>query len=338
MNVNELRAKSKEVIGPICKACPICDGRACSNKIPGPGAKGRGKVAIENYEAWQNIKVKLDTICENKDIDTSFELFGKEFKYPIFIGPVGAIAQHYSDYYNDDSYPAVVVEGAKKAGICAFTGDGLRKEIVENATKHIKENDGIGIPTIKPWDKNTCFEKLDLANDSGAFAIAMDIDAAGLPFLQNQNPPAGRKSVEELKEIIDYCKVPFIIKGIMSLSGAKKAVEAGASAIVVSNHGGRVLDGCRATAEVLPEIAKDYKGKIKILVDGGIRSGVDIFKALALGADGVIIARPYVNAVFGDGINGVNILTESLGSELKNTMMMCGVSSLKEISKDNIYM
>lgn len=337
MNVEELRRKSKDVIGPYCKACPICDGRACSNKIPGPGAKGKGKVAIENYEAWQDIYVKLDTICENRQIDTSIMLFGKTFKYPIFCGPVGAIAQHYSDYYNDDTYNATIIKGAREAGICAFTGDGLRKEIVENATKHIKENDGIGIPTIKPWDKKTCFEKLDLAKKSNAFAIAMDIDAAGLPFLQGQNPPAGRKSVEELKEIIDYCKAPFIIKGIMSVNGAKKAIEAGASGIVVSNHGGRVLDGCMPSAKILPEIVQACKGKVKIFVDGGIRSGVDVFKALALGADAVIIARPYVNAVFGDGEQGVKILTESLGQELENTMMMCGVSSLKEINKEHIY-
>ena len=90
-----------------------------------------------------------------------------------------------------------------------------------HATHYIKENNGIGVPTIKPWDKDTCFKKLDLANESNAFAIAMDIDAARLPFLQGRIPPAGRKSVEELKEIIDYAHVPFIVKGIMSVEGAR---------------------------------------------------------------------------------------------------------------------
>ena len=75
----------------------------------------------------------------------------------------------------------------------------------------------------------------------------MDIDAGGLPFLKNQNPPAGVKTVDELKEIINYAKKPFIIKGIMSLASAKKAYEAGASAIVISNHGGRVLDSSLST-------------------------------------------------------------------------------------------
>ena len=70
MDLKEIRTLSKDKIGPYCKACPVCDGRACSNKIPGPGAKGKGKVAIENYEAWQKIKLKMDTIAENKEIDT----------------------------------------------------------------------------------------------------------------------------------------------------------------------------------------------------------------------------------------------------------------------------
>ena len=206
-----------------------------------------------------------------------------------------------------------------------------------HATHYIKENNGIGVPTIKPWDKDTCFKKLDLANESNAFAIAMDIDAAGLPFLQGRIPPAGRKSVAELKKIIDYAKVPFIVKGIMSVEGAQKAINAGAQGIVVSNHGGRVLDGTPATASVLEEIADQFKGQVKIIVDGGIRSGLDVFKALALGADAVIIARPFVNMIYGNGEQGVEAYVQQLGQELENTMMMTGVSSLKEISKKNIY-
>ena len=337
MNVNEIREKSRSVIGPYCKSCPVCNGKACSNKIPGPGSKGTGTVAIKNYEAWQKIEVKMDTLAENKEIDTTFEMFGKTFKYPIFAGPVGAVSQHYSDLYNDNTFNEIYVRACAKSGIAAFTGDGLNEEIMMHATHYIKENNGIGVPTIKPWDKETCFKKLELAKASKAFAIAMDVDAAGLPFLQGRIPPAGRKSVAELKEIIDYAKVPFIVKGIMSVEGAKKAVDAGAKAIVVSNHGGRVLDGTPATATVLEEIADQFKGQVKIIVDGGIRSGLDVFKAIALGADAVIIARPFVNMIYGNGEQGVEAYVQQLVQELENTMMMTGVSSLKEISKKNIY-
>lgn len=338
MNVNEIREKSRTVMGPYCKSCPVCNGKACANHIPGPGAKGTGTVAVRNYEAWQNIYLKMDTIAENKEMDTSFKLFGKTFKYPIFAGPVGAVAQHYSDVYNDNTFNEIYVRGCAKSGIAAFTGDGLNEEIMIQATKYIQANNGIGIPTIKPWDKETCFNKLKLAKEANAFAIAMDVDAAGLPFLQGRIPPAGRKSVAELKEIIEEANVPFIVKGIMSVEGARKAVEAGAKGIVVSNHGGRVLDGCPATAIVLPEIAKEFKGQVKIFVDGGIRSGIDVYKALALGADAVIIARPFVNMVYGAQEVGIEALVQQLGNELENAMMMTGVSSLEEISSDNVYL
>lgn len=149
-------------------------------------------------------------------------------------------------------------------------------------------------------------------------------------------PPAGSKSVSELAEIAKMAGVPFIVKGVMTAKGALKAHEAGAQAIIVSNHGGRVLDQCPATAEVLPEIAAAVGGKMKIIVDGGIRSGVDIFKALALGADAVVIARPFVTAVFGGGKEGVKVYIEKLAAELQDTMAMCGAANLEEITADMI--
>ena len=116
-----------------------------------------------------------------------------------------------------------------------------------------------------------------------------------------------------------------------------KAKEAGAAAIVVSNHGGRVLDQCPATAEVLPEIAAALKGTgVKVLVDGGIRTGVDVFKALALGADGVLICRPFVTAVYGGGAEGVKCYIDKLAGELADTMQMCGAHSIEEITPDMV--
>ncbi|MDZ5010898.1 alpha-hydroxy-acid oxidizing protein, partial [Clostridium perfringens] len=122
---------------------------------------------------------------------------------------------------------------------------------------------------------------------------------------RNMNPPAVSKSVDELKEIIELSKLPFIVKGIMTVKGALKAKEAGAAAIVVSNHGGRVQDQCPATAEVLANIVDAVGGSMRIFVDGGIRSGVDVFKALALGADGVLICRTFVTALYGGAEEGV---------------------------------
>ena len=241
---------------------------------------------------------------------------------------------HYGDCLNDVSYNDILVSSCAEFGIAAFTGDGVDSNVMLAATKAIKKADGFGIPTVKPWNIEIIREKLELVKESGAFAVAMDIDAAGLPFLKNLNPPAGSKSVEELREIVDAAGLPFIVKGIMTVKGALKAKEAGASAIVVSNHGGRVLDQCPATAEVLEEIADAVDGSMKILVDGGIRSGTDVFKALALGADAVIIARPFVTAVYGGGREGVESYIQKISGELADTMAMCGVASLEEIKRD----
>lgn len=336
MTYEEVLKHAKTCMGEHCKACPVCNGKACGNKMPGPGAKGSGTVAIRNYDKWQELCVNMDTICENKPVDTTLNIFGESFKYPIFAAPIGAMKLHYGDKYDDLEYNDILVSACADAGIAAFTGDGTNPAVMVAATKAIKGKGGKGIPTVKPWDMNTLREKLSMIQDSGSFAVAMDIDAAGLPFLKNLTPPAGSKSVEELQEIVREAKVPFILKGIMTVKGALKAKEAGAAAIVVSNHGGRVLDQCPATAEVLADIVDAVGKDMKIFVDGGIRSGVDIFKALALGADAVLIGRPYVTAVYGGAGEGVAAYTEKLASELKDTMAMCGAHSLEDISRDMV--
>ncbi|MDO4265842.1 MAG: alpha-hydroxy-acid oxidizing protein [Eubacteriales bacterium] len=342
MNYSEVLEHARTCSGPYCKACPVCNGKACKNTMPGPGAKGVGDCAIRNYEKWQEIRVNMDTLTENRPVDTSISLFGKTFRYPVFAGPVGAVKLHYGEKYTDVEYNDILVPACRNAGIAAFTGDGTDYHVMEAATAAIGRNDGFGIPTVKPWNKETVDQKLALIRASHAFAVAMDIDAAGLPFLKNLDPPAGRKSVAELKEIIDSFRennIPFIVKGVMTVRGAMKAVEAGASGIIVSNHGGRVQDQCPATAEVLCEIADAVKAaspETKILVDGGLRTGVDIFKALAMGADAVVVARPYVTAVYGGQAEGVSCLTEKLGTELADTMSMCGASALSEITRDMV--
>ena len=338
MNYSDVLANARECIGKYCKACPVCNGVACKNQIPGPGAKGVGDTAIRNYNKWADIRVNMDTLCENGTPDTHVELFGRSFKYPFFAGPVGAVNLHYSDVYTDMTYNDVLVRACAESGIAAFTGDGTNPAVIEAAAEALKKNHGCGVPTVKPWNMALVEEKMALVKAADPIAIAMDIDAAGLPFLKNLTPPAGSKTVDELKEIVKLMNgKPFILKGIMTVNGAKKALEAGASGIVVSNHGGRVLDQCPATAEVLEDIVKAVDGKAKIIVDGGIRSGVDVFKALAMGADAVLIARPFVTAVYGGAGEGVQAYIDKIGAELSDTMTMCGAANLKEITRDMVW-
>ena len=198
MTYPEVLANARECIGKYCKACPVCNGVACKNQIPGPGAKGVGDTAIRNYNKWAEIRVNMDTLCEGGTPDTHIELFGKSFKYPFFAGPVGAVNLHYSEAYTDMTYNDVLVRACAENGIAAFTGDGTNPTVMEMATKAIGAANGCGVPTIKPWNIDTVKAKMEQAKASGCFAVAMDVDAAGLPFLKNMTPPAGSKSVAEL--------------------------------------------------------------------------------------------------------------------------------------------
>ena len=338
MTYQEVLAAAKTEVGPYCKACPVCNGRACGNTMPGPGCKYPGPTASRNYDKWQEICVNMDTLCPNEDPDISLELFGHRFAAPIFVAPLGALPLHYGDKYNDQQYNSILVKAAADYGIMALTGDGVDPEVMKSSVVDMVKVGGIGCPTIKPWNKEFVFEKLDIVNANKLFAVAMDVDGAGLPFLKAMNPNAGSKSVSEMKEIIDHAEMPFIIKGIMTPNGARKAVEAGAAAIVVSNHGGRVQGGVPSTAEVLPSIVEAVKGQITILVDGGIRSGVDVFRALALGADGVLIGRPVLTAIYGAGAEGFKVYMDKIVGELKSTMTMCGAATLKEITRDKVWL
>ena len=337
MTYDEVLKSARGNMGPYCKVCPVCNGAACKNQMPGPGAKGVGDNAVRNYQKWQEIRVNMDTIHENKPIDTSVELFGRTFKYPFFAGPVGAMTLHYGEKYDDLAYNNLLVDACAKGGIAAFTGDGTNAKVMEGATAAIKAAGGFGIPTVKPWNLETIREKMELVKASGSFAVAMDIDGAGLPFLKNLTPPAGSKTVDELRDVAEMAGVPFIIKGIMTRRGALKAKDAGAAAIVVSNHGGRVLDQCPATAEVLEDIVEAVGGRMKILVDGGLRSGVDVFKALAMGTDGVLLGRPFVTAVYGGAAEGVQCYIDKIGGELEDTMRMCGANTISDITRDMIF-
>ena len=336
MTYQEVLEQARTCMGK-CRACPVCNGLACQNTIPGPGAKGLGTGAIRSYQKWQELCVNMDTICENSDTDTTYDFFGQKLVIPVMAGPVGAVTLHYGDKFDDLRYNNVLVDGCAKAGILAFTGDGTNPAVMEGAADALKAHNGCGVPTVKPWTLDTIRQKIDLVKAADPCAIAMDIDAAGLPFLKGLTPPAGSKTVDQLKEIAAMAGKPFILKGIMTVSGAKKALEAGAAGIVVSNHGGRVLDQCPATAEVLPAIADAVGGKMKVFVDGGIRSGMDVFKALALGADAVLIARPFATMVYGGGEEGIQAYVSKLQAELADTMAMCGAHTLADINRSMLF-
>lgn len=335
MNI-ELRKMAKDKIGTYCKVCPICNGLACRGLIPGPGGKGTGEVFVRNYNDLRQFGLNMDTLSDVKEVDLSMDWFGNTLSAPIFAGPIGAVKLHYSDLYNDYTFSKALLQGCHEENTLAFTGDGVDDAVFLQTAEAIKDLKGQGIPTIKPWAEERILEKIKIAESANVKVIAMDIDAAGLPILSNTGKGVSPKSEETLKAIIESTHLKVILKGIMTVDGAIKALNAGASGIVVSNHGGRVLDDTPSTISVLEEIVEAVNGRMKILIDGGFRSGNDVFKALALGADGVIIARPFVTAVYAEDRVGVTKLMSQYKAELRSALLMTGCSNLSEIGKKHI--
>lgn len=229
-----------------------------------------------------------------------------------------------------------VAKGAKAAGSVMWVGignDTELKSIIETGAKTIK--------IIKPYkDNNLIFDKIAQAEKDGAFAIGMDIIFSFGGKIDDSLLRAdlmGPKTLSEIKSFVQATKLPFILKGILSEQDAEKALEAGAAAIVVSSHGGSVLDYAVPPLKILPRIAKVIGGKFPILVDSGITRGTDVFKALALGANGVLIGRSVMAVLAADSAEGVEKIINCTNEELKCTMSLTGSPKVQEIDPKLIW-
>jgi isopentenyl diphosphate isomerase/L-lactate dehydrogenase-like FMN-dependent dehydrogenase len=320
-----------------CRVCPSCNGVACAGEVPGMGGKGTGEAFKANYESLNSYKLNMRVIHDAKDPDTSIEIFGKKMDIPVFAAPVSGTTLNMGGKFTEEEYISWVIGGCLDAGIYPMVGDTAVDSFLITNLEQLGKFRGEGIVFIKPWENANVIKKIKMAEEAGAFAVGMDIDACGLITLALHGKPVMPKTVEEIREIVKSTKLPFILKGIMTPDEAELAVEAGVDAIVVSNHGGRVLDQTPGVAEVLPEIAERVKGKITILADGGIRSGVDVLKMIGLGADAVLIGRPFVTASFGGQREGVKTYVESLKAELKSAMVLTGCKDIKSVDKRIIY-
>ncbi|CAD5178753.1 glycolate oxidase 1 [Musa acuminata AAA Group] len=182
--------------------------------------------------------------------------------------------------------------------------------------------------TLPPFLTLKNFEDLDLGkmertNDSGlASYVASQVDRS--------------LSWKDVKWLQTITSLPIIVKGVMTAEDTRLAIQAGVAGIVVSNHGARQLDYVPATINCLEEVVKAARGQVPVFLDGGIRRGTDVFKALALGASGVFIGRPVVFALAADGEAGVRKVLQMLRDELELTMALSGCTSLKEITRNHI--
>lgn len=340
---------ARKVLNPSCRVCRICNGKACAGRYTNSlefGAKGNNEGFIHACEALRDIRIELDVIHDDYEPDTSLELFGRTFDLPVFASPIAKILTDYefdSPFFNNnDAYADALIKGCYEAGGMAWLGDNKAEGYFSGQIAPVKEVNGVGVPTIKPWaDRDEFWKRVEWCQEAGAMAIATDLDAIGLGYQYSGKPGAKREGVcarnmEELKEIVNAVDVPVVVKGIMSVKAAAKAAESGAYGILISNHGGNVVENSLAPCDVVADIRKELGDSIRIFADGGVRSGEDVFKMLALGADAVGIGRPYVVAVYGGAKDGAAVYTHKIYWELKNIMRLTDCRSLKDITIDKL--
>lgn len=328
--------QAKSLMEGFCKVCPVCNGKACAGEVPGMGGTGSGTSFVANIEALSAVRLKMRVLHCTSLPTTATELLGMKLSMPIMAAPIGGVSFNMSKKMSEEDYVEAIINGCCAEGTVGCTGDGVPSYIHQTAFEAIKKASGHGIPFIKPWDDQMFFDKIDAAQKAGTQVIGIDIDAIGLGTVNLMGASIPLRGPAEMEKLLAKIPLKVILKGIMDAEEAETAVAIGADAIVVSNHGGRVLDGTKGTAEVLPDIAARIKGRVPILVDGGIRSGSDVLKMLALGADAVLIGRPLGISVFCDQENGVREYLQGIHKQLVQSMLLTGCKDIKSINKSVI--
>jgi isopentenyl diphosphate isomerase/L-lactate dehydrogenase-like FMN-dependent dehydrogenase len=294
------------------------------------GGQGSGSSFFNNISALEKVRLNLRVLHHVRSPKLESHFLGLKLALPVMAAPIGGVNFNMYKEGVETDYTDAVTQGCLEAGTVAGLGDGAAPQITPASYAALGKVKGQGVLYFKPWDNATVLEKVARLKSLNVPMVGMDVDAAGLVTLALMGKPVSPKPAEDLRAIISALDVPFIVKGIMTPDEARLALEAGAGAVVVSNHGGRVLDHTPGTAEVLPAIAAAVKGRLKILVDGGVRSGVDVLKMLALGADAVLIGRPLGIAAIGGGRAGVSKYLQKIKDELTSAMIMTGCAGVEE--------
>lgn len=339
MNVHEIRNQARDRVKSQCRVCPVCDGRACAGEVPGMGGIGSGASFRNNVAALVSWRLNMRVLHDANSPETVLTLWDRALSLPVLAAPVGAVGRNLGSGMADEEYVGHLIDGCVAAGTLASTGDVPDIAMFRRFMAQVAGRGASVVPFIKPWGKDAVTARMDIAREAGCDICGMDVDAAGLTILRTLAAPVSVKSPRELAEIIECAHqrgMKFIVKGIMTVDDAEAAADAGADALVVSNHGGRVLDCTPGTAEVLPEIAEAAGDRITVMVDGGIRTGADVLKVLALGAKAALVCRPVAVMLHGDEEQGVPAYFANLREELAQAMRLTGCKNLASINGDVI--
>jgi isopentenyl diphosphate isomerase/L-lactate dehydrogenase-like FMN-dependent dehydrogenase len=310
---------------------------ACAGEFPGIGGADSGSSFINNYKVLAALRLRMRVLHDAVDPETAVTLFGRKLAMPILGAAVAGAKMNFNGVLEEEELAEAFIVGAKEAKTVAMTGDGPDPRLYPTGLRVIQAHDGWGIPVIKPREQAEIIARIRDAEKAGSFAVGIDVDAAGILPMRAVGQPVQPKTEAQLRELVRSTDLPIILKGIMCVEDALVARDAGAAAIVVSNHGGRVLDHTPGTAEVLPRIADAVRSDMVVLADGGVRRGGDVLKMLALGAHAVLVGRPLAIGAVGAGSEGVRFTLEKMQKELKAAMIFTGCAEIGGIDGDVIW-
>jgi 4-hydroxymandelate oxidase len=229
----------------------------------------------------------------------------------------------------------VMARGIKRAGLAMWLGVGSSDEL-----QAVIDTGVATVKVVKPYrDMVHLMKEVEDAVARGVISVGTDITYFFGGKVEERlimEKVTGPRTLAELKQIISTVKIPFVIKGVLSTVDAVKAKEAGAKAIVVSNHGGRSVDHAVPPLKILPEIRKAVGKDMILLVDGSIQRGADVLKALALGADFAQVGMVFMVALAAAGEDGVAEMAEILAAELERAMSITGIPTLRDMTMDVI--
>lgn len=294
------------------------------------------RVGAETGNVVRMTRAYFDSLAiETRTIDavassTEMKLFGKMFKTPIMAAALSGL---------DGLCKNGLVEvgrGILAAGSVMWAGIGNEQELAG-----IIGTGASTIKIIKPYkDHDLIYEKIQQAEKLGAMAVGMDVNFCFGGKVKDsiiRENMMGPVSMSELKRYMSSTKLPFVVKGVLSIKDAIKSIEAGAAAIVVSNHGGSIIDYAVPPLKMLPDIARHLEGKIPIFLDGGILRGSDVFKALALGAQGVLVGRTLMAGLAAGQSTGVCEIVTGLTEELLRIMNLTGSKDIYNIDPNVLW-
>jgi isopentenyl diphosphate isomerase/L-lactate dehydrogenase-like FMN-dependent dehydrogenase len=317
----------------------------------------------DNVAGFRKIILRPKVLTGVGKIDTSLELFGVKLDYPIMLDPVGGKTCFWP---NGEIVSAEAAAKEKalmvSAGISELTSTGkgpanfyltTRLGNTESSKALVKRAEEQGASAIvftvdiffyphkdrnfrNNFNRGWCGPGIPARDALGRLPKTADPERMHVGTWQLDADHEVTPTWDNVKELVSLTKLPVIIKGILTKEATQQAVAAGAKGVIVSNHGARQLDHVGGTIEALPEVVEGAAGRITVMLDGGIRRGTDVIKALALGAKAVLIGRPYAYGLSAFGGPGVERVLQILRSELVNNMGLCGVGSLKEIDRSMV--